>query len=136
MKPRHSCILTSILTYLHKGVSIRQYEILPFYTKIQGDHNSSGLFTFTSKYINGLYLKTSYVNGGDYISPNPARDKIVINGIDNSCTYIIYDAMGKISKVGILDYPYHIKVAQLLHGTYILKVITDDSYSFVKFLKQ
>lgn len=70
------------------------------------------------------------------ISPNPARDKIVINGIDNSCTYIIYDAMGKISKVGILDYPYHINVAQLLQGTYILKVITDDSYSFVKFLKQ
>lgn len=56
--------------YLHKGVSIRQYEILPFYTKIQGDHNSSGLFTFTSKYINGLHLETSYV--GDYISPTPS----------------------------------------------------------------
>ena len=57
--------------YLHKGISIRQYEILPFYTKIQGDHNSSGIFTFTSKYINGLYLETSYVNG-DYIYPTPS----------------------------------------------------------------
>lgn len=70
------------------------------------------------------------------ISPNPARDIIVIDGIGNSCTCIIYDAMGKMSKVGTLDYPYHIDVAQFLRGTYILKVITDDNYSFVKFLKQ
>lgn len=44
--------------------------------------------------------------------------------------------MGKIVKIGIIKHPYQIGVAQLLQGTYILKVITDDSYSFVKFLKQ
>ena len=47
--------------YLHKGISLKTYEILPFYTKIQGDHNSSGYFTFTPIYKNGLELQTKVV---------------------------------------------------------------------------
>lgn len=70
------------------------------------------------------------------ISPNPAADEIVIDGICNSGTYTIYDAMGKIEKVGTLDFPYHINVAQLLQGTYILRVTTGNNHSYVKFLKQ
>lgn len=70
------------------------------------------------------------------ISPNPAKEKLVIEGLYNYCTYIIYDAMGRIEKMGILYYPYHIDVAQLLQGTYILKVTSDNVNSYIKFLKQ
>ena len=47
--------------YLHKGISLKTYEILPFYTKIEGDHNSSGYFTFTPIYKNGLELQTNLI---------------------------------------------------------------------------
>jgi hypothetical protein len=34
-------------TYLHKGVSLGDYKTaLPYYTKIQGDHNVSGFYYF------------------------------------------------------------------------------------------
>ena len=47
-------------TYLHKGVSLGDYKTaLPYYTKIQGDHNVSGIFYFLPIYPNGLELKTT-----------------------------------------------------------------------------
>lgn len=44
--------------------------------------------------------------------------------------------MGKIVKIGVLDAPYSINVAQFLQGTYILRTSMNDGYSYVKFLKQ
>ena len=44
-------------TYLHKGVSLGDYKTaLPYYTKIQVDHNVSGFFYFHPIYTNGLEL--------------------------------------------------------------------------------
>lgn len=52
-------------TYLHKGVSLGDYKTaLPYYTKIQGDHNVSGFFYFLPIYSNGLDLKTTLIFDG------------------------------------------------------------------------
>ena len=52
-------------TYLHKGVSLGDYKTaLPYYTKIQGDHNVSGFYYFHPIYSNGLELKTTLIFGG------------------------------------------------------------------------
>ena len=74
---------------MHKGISVRKYEILPFYTKIEGDHNSSGYFTFTPIYKNGLELQTMLIfsNTNDtiptivYDKPNLATDTIFLSWI-------------------------------------------------------
>lgn len=73
---------------------------------------------------------------GGIFTPSPAKDEIVVAGINNNCKYIIYDSMGKIVKIGVLDAPYSINVAQFLQGTYILRTSMNDGYSYVKFLKQ
>ena len=59
-------------TYLHKGVSLGDYKTaLPYYTKIQGDHNVSGFYYFHPIYSNGLELKTTLIFGGgtSFLSP-------------------------------------------------------------------
>lgn len=59
-------------TYLHKGVSLGDYKTaLPYYTKIQGDHNVSGFFYFLPIYSNGLDLKTTLIfdGGTSFLSP-------------------------------------------------------------------
>lgn len=59
-------------TYLHKGVSLGDYKTaLPYYTKIQGDHNVSGIFYFRPIYRNGLELKTTLIfdRGTSFLSP-------------------------------------------------------------------
>ena len=49
-------------TYLHKGVSLGDYKTaLPYYTKIQGDHNVSGFFYFHPIYTNGLELTPTLI---------------------------------------------------------------------------
>ena len=49
-------------TYLHKGVSLGDYKTaLPYYTKIQGDHNVSGFFYFLPIYSNGLELTPTLI---------------------------------------------------------------------------
>lgn len=70
------------------------------------------------------------------VSPNPALDNIVVSGVNKESSYVIYDTMGKIVKIGIIKHPYQIGVAQLLQGTYILRVTTGDYHSYVKFIKQ
>lgn len=49
------------VNYLHKGISVRKYEFLPFYTKIQGDHDVSGFYYFLPTYRNGLNLEASLI---------------------------------------------------------------------------
>ena len=59
-------------TYLHKGVSLGDYKTaLPYYTKIQGDHNVSGFYYFHPIYSNGLELKTTLIfdGGTSFLSP-------------------------------------------------------------------
>jgi hypothetical protein len=49
-------------TYLHKGVSLGDYKTaLPYYTKIQGDHNVSGFYYFHPIYSNGLELTPTLI---------------------------------------------------------------------------
>ena len=49
-------------TYLHKGVSLGDYKTaLPYYTKIQGDHNVSGFYYFHPIYTNGLELTPTLI---------------------------------------------------------------------------
>lgn len=49
-------------TYLHKGISLGDYKTaLPYYTKIQGDHNVSGFFYFLPIYSNGLELTPTLI---------------------------------------------------------------------------
>ena len=75
--------------HLHKGISARKYEILPFYTKIEGDHNSSGYFTFAPIYKNGLRLETTLILGNIndtiptivYDKPSSATDTIFLSWI-------------------------------------------------------
>ena len=59
-------------TYLHKGVSLGDYKTaLPYYTKIQVDHNVSGFYYFHPIYTNGLELKTTLIfdGGTSFLSP-------------------------------------------------------------------
>ena len=52
-------------TYLHKGVSLGDYKTaLPYYTKIQGDHNVSGFYYFHPIYTNGLELTPTLIFDG------------------------------------------------------------------------
>lgn len=70
------------------------------------------------------------------VSPNPATDEIFIEGLDGDHVYAIYDVMGKLVKTGTIDDSYHIDVAQLLQGEYVLKLFMNDCYLYVKFLKK
>ena len=70
--------------YLHKGISIKKYEILPFYTEIEGDHNSSGFFTFTPTRHNGLRLETTLIfnNNKKYEIPTLIYTQLNYNSPD------------------------------------------------------
>ena len=57
--------------YLRRGISVFRYEILPFNTKLRGDHNVSGYYYFTSRHGSyGYELSPNLYFIGDSLNPS------------------------------------------------------------------
>lgn len=96
-------------TYLHKGVSLGDYKTaLPYYTKIQVDHNVSGFFYFLPIYSNGLDLTPTLIfNNTTMLVPT-----VIYSGLSNQpdTTYLSW----------IYEYGYN-------DNAMVIKAITTDN---------
>lgn len=72
------------------------------------------------------------------VTPNPATNYIHISGISSDrMSYIIYDDLGKLIKVGIIFESNDIDISSLKQGTYMLRLNNiENYYTYVKFIKQ
>lgn len=57
--------------YLNKGISLKRYAILPYDTKIQGDHNCSGFYYFLPTKSNGLSLTPKLIFSNEHVELIP-----------------------------------------------------------------
>ena len=71
------------------------------------------------------------------VVPNPVADILNIKGIlGDKISFVIYDEMGKMVKIGTIFAPHQINVANLYPGTYILRLYNGESFEYIKFLKE
>jgi hypothetical protein len=71
------------------------------------------------------------------IYPNPAKDKMNIQGIESASTLMIYDINGKqIHTQSIKPDDISVSVQSLARGMYILKIINQKGVYFSKFMKE
>ena len=103
--------------------------------------NNGTLFVSPGEKINcsGLGTTETKIENDIYIYPNPAEDKIFIQGSKYlSGDFEIFNAMGKpINYSGILDLTeFSLDVSKLKPGMYYLKIVTSDQkIKFRKFIK-
>ncbi len=88
---------------------------------------SNNLKAQTNK--NPLLNKTSFIT----ITPNPASDYIVINGITNSEIYIIYNLLGKLVMSGNINKTNKIiDISNLINGLYLVKIGNKKTIKIIK----
>lgn len=72
------------------------------------------------------------------IYPNPAIDQIKIQSNNTICSYRIYNLLGEaiLSKKTVATNEKTINISALKHGTYIIRIETEDGIINQKFIKQ
>jgi len=74
------------------------------------------------------------LNQNNYsIIPNPSNDNIIINGINKNVEILFYDINGK--RVLEAKTGQNIDISSLRTGMYFVKIVTEDSVTIKKFLK-
>ena len=100
-----------------------------------------GTCTFVSNTITVSTLSNAIFEGSNndlFIYPNPANNKITIEGISNSNTsYILYNISGKIISKGDLNNSnITIDISRLQKGTYFLKTFQESKSQTLSFIKE
>lgn len=144
----------TIYTYnTHNDVSTVTY-----FTKDESSDNlletGSAKYVYTSMTINSeiKYVVDTIYHYGELITgiedqkqsiteiiiyPNPAKDKMNIQGIESASTLMIYDINGKqIHTQSIKPDDISVSVQSLARGMYILKIINQKGVYFSKFMKE
>jgi len=94
---------------------------------IKDIYSSITSFTMPSSdvYIKGVFKNVSGLNNPDeekiFVYPNPATDKIIVSGFENT-NFEIYDMSGRLVLKGTNDSNSPISIAQLIKGFYTIKV--------------
>lgn len=71
------------------------------------------------------------------ITPNPVVEVLNLEGVsDEKASFIIYDAMGKMVKIGTIFATHQINVANLCPGAYIIRLCNCGSFEYIKFIKE
>lgn len=99
--------------YLHKGVSVREYSILPFNTKIQGDRNTSGFYYFTPTRKNGLRVETTTVFSNNLQLTTPT----IVHNVSNNKQDTVF--LSRIIEYGYNENDIVIR-ASTMHNTVVL----------------
>jgi len=58
------------------------------------------------------------------------------DGSGPKASFIIYDAMGKMVKIGTIFATHQINVANLCPGAYIIRLCNCGSFEYIKFIKE
>ena len=84
----------------------------------------AAFFEFTSVDENGLESVSLY--------PNPANDKLFLEGLEEDCEISIYNAMGMKVKTMTLQGDAEINISELPAGLYLLRIGNQRTLKFIK----
>jgi hypothetical protein len=99
---------------------------------LNGTPSANRIFRFTPTNLSTTEVSKSQVS----IYPNPFKDVISVQGIDQTFGYKIYDLQGKIVQSNNLSKSEDtINTASIASGVYILKITTSETTVTKKMVK-
>ena len=110
---------------------------------VVANNNVKNYYRVLQKDIDGKtnYSNVVILNAISTISisvyPNPAKEKLYVNGLRNWCTAVIIDANGKIiDRLSINTTSNYFNISQLAKGIYFISIKENDIEQTIKFIKE
>lgn len=133
---------TAFWTTAKYHISYARYVFLDNLTTravIYNDGNISDLYSVrclkNENIINGLNDNPADINNSITIYPNPASQKLFINGLSHNTNVSIFDLDGKMF-INEQTISNSIDIQKLKNGIYLIKIVDKNGVSTTKFIKQ
>ncbi len=113
------------------------YAIAQNYVKTNGDGIASIYGSLTVKFFpEGTASLTTEINNGVSIYPNPASNFLNINGLKGDANIYVYTISGKeVIQHKTNQSSSQLNISSLENGIYLIKMVTNNKYYFMKFVK-
>jgi len=113
------------------------YAIAQNYVKTDGNGVASIYGSLTVKFFpESTTSLTTEINNGFSIYPNPANNFLNINGLKDDANISVYSISGR----EVIQYKTNqqspqLNISSLENGIYLIKIVSDNRYHFMKFVK-